>query len=309
MIYKGSTSSSKGKMFSRNVIPKGQKQENVEYLEHHPHTYEIRSTPGMIIEKPWHREFLEKKLDFLQIVSIDPSTKNLGLRIERRYPDGRVEMVVFERISFIDTAKARRKKGLEPLANPNKIEIIPTLYRDITNYLNKYREEYFKSHLILIERQLDKNYKCVRIGQHLVSYFSFLLADAELYPDIIEIDSKQKYTQFGTPSNLNESGKKQWLIARVLELCKYRKDYSSYDLIVKEKGKQDDLSDTIGQIEAYCKLRGYPTILTVYNFLSLIQKKSPTKSQEKKMNLLDFLEKGNLPEKGPGKGPQLKIID
>jgi hypothetical protein len=262
-------------MFSRNVIPQGQKQENVEFLEHHPHTYEPEPAPGIVVEKPWHQEFIQKKLEFLQFVSIDPSTKNLGFRIEKRFADGRVEMKVLERISFIDTAKDRRKKGLEPLKNPNKIEIIPTLYRDITTYLNKYREEYLKSHVILIERQLDKNYKCVRVAQHVISYFCLLLADAPLYPDIIEIDSKQKYSQWGSPANLNETGKKQWLIARVMELCLYRKDYTSYDLIVKSKGKQDDLSDTIGQLEAYCRLRGYSTVLTVHNYLQLLAQCTP----------------------------------
>ena len=234
-------------MYQRNAIPNGQKQENVSYLVHHSHSQD--------------EPLRDWKEPYLQIVSIDPSTKNLGFRIERRHPENKIETLVFERISFIPTAKERRKNGLEPLENPNKIEIIPTLYRDITNFLSQYINYYRETHIFIIERQLAKNYKCVRVAQHVISYFTILLADTPLFPLIIEIDNQEKFKRFMCPKGLNERGKKQWLIQRVIELCKFRDDDISYQTIIRSKGKQDDYADTIAQIEAYCVIAQLPTFL------------------------------------------------
>lgn len=221
--------------FTKNIIPKGQQQEKGLTIYHNPHT-------KLEAERVWEE-------DHYQIVSIDPSTKNLGIRIEKRYLDGKIETLVHERYGFVPLAKERRAQGLEPLKNPNKIELFPELYRDITLFLNKYEKLYRESHIVIIERQLDINYKCVRIAQHVISYFSLLLQNARLLPFIVEIDSREKFEQWKCPKNLNNAGKKQWIIKRMIQLCYYRND--EYSLEKLTELKKDDLADTIAQIDAW----------------------------------------------------------
>ena len=255
----------------RNSIPKSQQPDKGPFISHCIHT-----RPET--DRDW-------KEDYYQVVSIDPSTKNLGFRIEKRYKDGRIIPLAFERISFIQTAKSKRaekraknkeKEGAESAApkegkgrkeDPNKVEITATLYRDITQFLSRYRDLYFQSHIIIMERQLASNYKAVRVSQHVLSYFSILLADAPLLPLLIEVDSKLKSRQLGCPRGLNEYGTKQWLIRKALELCQIRNDLWSYHIILQEKKmtKQDDYADTICQTEAWFDFMGLPTTPALEN--------------------------------------------
>lgn len=261
-------------MFSRNPIPASQRPEKVPYICHHPHSTDTDVTK-------WTQ-------NYHQIVSIDPSTKNLGFRIERRYIDGYVKMLVFERISFIPTAKERRAQGLAPVDNPNRVEITPHLYSNVTKFLSKYQEMYRDCHLIIIEQQLIQNYKAVRLSQHVLSYFLITLADAPLLPLIIEISSQEKFKTFGCPRSMSsDRDKKKWLIDRVLELSKYRGDMDSYNVIVKSKTKQDDFADTIAQIEAFYKHAGWPTILNVDGFLKIIRGDQVNEIKLKINDLLD----------------------
>ena len=96
---------------------------------------------------------------------------------------------------------------------------------------------------------------------------------------------------------MNERGKKQWLIQRVIELSKYRKDEVSYQILSKSE-KQDDLSDVIGQTEALFKLLELPTIINTPNFLSMIQT-PPTNKRNKQTtgSVIEFVDPISLKDK------------
>jgi hypothetical protein len=234
-------------MFRKNVIPKSQLPENREYLMHYPHNMDDK-----------HRIWKE---NYIQVVSIDPSTKNLGFRIEKRFHDGTFETVAYVCHGFIKTAKERKKEGLPKLDKPNKVEITPTLYRDVINFLNIYRNEYLKSHVVIIEQQLPENYKAVRIGQCVIDYFLLTLMDAPLLPMIIEIHSKAKLHHLGAPKGLSAKDNKDWLIQQAVLILESRKDYASRDALIGGKkgtaAKKDDLADVVCQIEAFCKIVGW----------------------------------------------------
>lgn len=235
-------------MFGRNKpIPKSQQPDKQPYTLYHPNDGRPAS------DRVWNQ-------NYYQVVSIDPSIRNFGFRIERRYiiqhngilSSGPIVPLSFLRVAF-GPPPIKRKRNAEgklvPIeADPN-LNAPVTIYSEVTDFLDQHMTAFLETHFFIIERQLPHNYRAVRISQHVISYLLDRLRSAPLMPVIMEIDSKLKSRQLGCPRGLNERQNKLWLIAKALDLCRIRGDTASLNLITREK-KKDDLSDTICQIEA-----------------------------------------------------------
>ena len=235
-------------MFGRNKsVPKSQQPDKQPYTLYHPNDGRPAS------DRIWNQ-------NYYQVVSIDPSIKNFGFRIERRYivqsngilSSGPIVPLSFLRVAF-GPPPVKKKKNAEGKLVPIEPEPDPngpvTLYSEVTDFLDQHIPAFLETHFFIIERQLPHNYRAVRISQHVISYLLDRLKSAPLMPIMMEIDSKLKSRQLGCPRGLNERQNKLWLIAKALDLCRIRGDTASLNLITREK-KKDDLSDTICQIEA-----------------------------------------------------------
>lgn len=185
------------------------------------------------------------KMNEIIVVSIDPATKNFAMRIEIRNKD-KVTPLVFIKTSFLTESSDEEGK-------------VNILYASISTFLNKYFEYYMKSSYIIIERQPPINYKSVRISQHLISYFLLILRDSALNPVIVEVDPHLKAKMLNGPKGIGKRELKKWSRNTAREISTIRGDLFSLDVMNKAKGKEDDLADTICQIEAFFKLIGLPS--------------------------------------------------
>lgn len=210
----------------RQKTPQAEQADKSPYTYYYPHAKPKE-------ERKWNQ-------GFLQIVSIDPGRKNFAFRIERRYEDGRVLPVVFDKVA------------VESVILTEGVTTTDT-YNVLTNFLEKYSRFYKDCHYILIERQLPVNYQAVRISQHVISYFSLTLKDTLLLPPIIEVDPKLKGKMLGAPKGCSDSQLKQWAVEKAKEMFTEREDEYSLQVLQHFKSKQDDLSDTACQIEAFLK--------------------------------------------------------
>lgn len=204
-------------------ISKTESPDKTPYTVYYPHT--IPST-----ERKWTQPYY-------QVVSIDPARKNYALRIERRYHNGWITPVVFDKVSI----ESIQQEGDTVICNT---------YQVLTEFLSRYEQFYDECHFIIIERQLPQNYKATRIAQHSISYFSLRLNNKPLLPSIVEVDPKLKGKVLGAPKGINDKQLKTWAVEKARELLTMRKDEFSLQVLDHFRNKQDDLSDTVCQIEA-----------------------------------------------------------
>lgn len=212
-------------------INKSESPDKTPYTIYYPHL-----TPSS--ERKWTQPWY-------QVVSIDPARKNYALRIERRYNNGWITPVVFDKVH------------IESIEQDDHATICNT-YQTLTAFLNKYEQFYDQCHFIIIERQLPQNYKATRIAQHTISYFCLKLANKPLLSAIIELDPKIKGKLLNAPKNISDKQLKSWAIEKARELLTIRLDDFSLQVLNCFKNKQDDLADTVCQIEALFKLWGLP---------------------------------------------------
>lgn len=206
-------------------ISKSQSPDKTPYTLYYPHNTSIS-------ERVWTD-------NYYQFVSIDPAIKNFAFRIERRYHSGQIKTVAFDKFK-INCIKED---------NGN---IICDTYNLLTSFLDKFEQFYKGCHFIIIERQLPQNYKATRIAQHTISYFLIKLTNSYLLPSIIEIDPKLKGKVLGAPKNITDKQLKSWAVEKATIMLNERNDDFALDVFRKFKNKQDDLADTICQIEAFC---------------------------------------------------------
>lgn len=167
---------------------------------------------------------------YLQMCAIDPGSKNLGLRIERRYHAGYYRPAVYLRIDVQITEED---------------ETNCTVYKKLSNFLKQYLPFFMETHLFCIEKQLPENYQAVRISQHIISFLMDKLEDAPLLPIVYEVESKLKYRMLGAPNHLNQRTlKKVWGPAKAREILVAENDTLSIERLDGEK-KKDDLGDIV----------------------------------------------------------------
>ena len=216
-------------------IPKSQEPDKALHIIYYPHT--IPHT-----ERKWNQ-------DYYQILSIDPGKiKNFSYRIERRYHNGKIIPIVFDKIDF----ESIIQEGTTTINNS---------YQVLTDFLNKYNKFYNDCHFFVIEKQLPNNYQAVRVSQHVISYFSIMLHNKPLLPAIVEVDSRLKGKYLGAPKGIGDKQLKTWSIEKGRYLLNLRNDTFSLQVLDCFKNKQDDLCDTVCQIEALMVYWGFPLTL------------------------------------------------
>lgn len=166
----------------------------------------------------------------ITICSIDPGWKNFALRIEER--DLRDTLNC--RSIFMDKIKFKSSFGEQ-----NKI------YDEISSYLEALAKFLETCDIVIMERQMECNYKMVRVSQHILSYFRIK------FPEImfIEITAKYKTKKLCKFGHLSKTGIKKWSVVYAKELSKLRSDTRALQLLKSQKS--DDYADTIVQIDAY----------------------------------------------------------
>ncbi len=249
-------------------ISKSESPDKTPYTVYYPHT--ISST-----ERKWTQ-------GYHQVVSIDPARKNYALRIERRYDNGWITPLVFDKTSI----ESFVEEGTTTVCNT---------YQVLTEFLSKYKQFYDDCHFIIIERQLPQNYKATRIAQHSISYFSIYLNNKPLLPSIVEVDPKLKGKILGAPKNITDKQLKTWAIEKARELLAMRQDTFSLEVLDHFRNKQDDLSDTVCQIEAVFICWGFSPTNAPSNIPStkLSLSISSDQGKETQSKLLSFM--GNAP--------------
>ena len=207
-------------------------------------TESVDKTPYTVYY-PHSISYLERKWTqpWYQIVSIDPAQKNYALRIERRYNNGWITPIVFDKVAVASVIE-------------DKNVTICNTYEVLTEFLDRYQEFYKDCHFVVIERQLPQNYKATRIAQHSISYFSLRLHNMPLLPSIVEIDAKIKGKILGAPKGINDKQLKTWAVQKARELLIMREDQFSLQVLNNFRNKQDDLCDTVCQLEALFILWG-----------------------------------------------------
>jgi hypothetical protein len=227
----------------RKKTPKGEMPDKNLFTIFNPHTRDLN-------ERQWTQ-------GYYQVVSIDPSVKNMGFRIERRYPDGRIVPLAYTRRNFFVAAPV--DDAGKPVVEAS---MVYETYELVTRFLDEFESMFQESHIIIIERQMPQNYKAVRFSQHIISYFTLKLKNTPLLPIIVEVDNKLKSRQLGAPRGIGERQVKMWLIEKAKELLQMRQDTWSFNLLTKER-KKDDLADVICQVEAFFSYMGLPVTVPV----------------------------------------------
>lgn len=207
--------------------PASEAPEKGPYTQHWPHSRPIS-------DRAWGPEYV-------QVASIDPARKNYALRVERRHADGSIVMLVFEKAD-LDPAYTNAKR-------PGDAEFVP-YYQNCTRFLSRHLAALAECHYIIVERQLPENYVSTRIAQHTVSLLSLALEDAPLLPIIYEVDPKLKGKVLGYPPHFNKRKLKLWSICIARQMLTARGDADSLAAMDACGKKQDDLADTVLQVQA-----------------------------------------------------------
>lgn len=160
--------------------------------------------------------------------------------IESIYSQGKIVLLENHDIT-VGSLDAKKNFDKKYLLNMNKI-------------LDCYKPYWDKCYLIIIEQQMEfskkkLNMMAIKLAQHLYSYFVFQYAD---FKEIIIFPAYHKTQILGAPKTLRkkDKGRKKWAVKEALDILEIRNDIPSTNLILTRK-KQDDLSDTICQLQAY----------------------------------------------------------
>lgn len=218
--------------------PKSQLPYKSVYVCHNPHTISLSN---------------RKWTDRIRIISIDPGITHYAIRVEERNiktPDV-IKTILYDKIGL--------KKTEQELSS----DLVSPLYTFVSTFLDQHRNLFKTCHIVLIEKQLPVNYRAVRMSQHSLTYFMFLLKNQEpQLPMFFEIDPKLKGSELGAPPYLNAKGIKVWAIEKAKELLTERGDSYGLKILNRKvngrKEKKDDLADVVCQIEALFSLFGWP---------------------------------------------------
>ena len=223
-------------MFTKKV-PEREKCDSEQIIYHDNFHSRVR------VEADWNQ-------DHFYNISIDPGVVHLGIKIGRRWKDPSVKYKCnrFE-ILHIKKYKLAPHKG-------EKIDIILHKMDLILNFLfDEYKLIFL--HKVIVERQLNFNYKPTRIMQHVISYFKVRLRNAPYLPVIIEMDAKLKGAMLGAPKGLSERDLKRWSVAEGKRLAHALGMFHVLALIEHEENqgteantKGDELTDAMLQEEA-----------------------------------------------------------
>jgi hypothetical protein len=169
--------------------------------------------------------------DVITILSVDPARDNYAFRIERRYVRGStVETLAFERVGFL-TGQA--------------------IYSDVIKFLDSYY--YAEVDLVLVEKQPGLSAVIDNVATITLTYFILLSKSRPMV--VISVNSKLKKTILGR-DKLTSRQLKARSVAKAHALLTRYKDEKGLSIMRRYTDKEDDLADTVCQIEAFLLLVG-----------------------------------------------------
>lgn len=210
--------------------------------------------------------------DGLQTTSIDIAIKHFAIRIEKRFPNGSIELLYFNKIDFrepISATSSATSSTSTSIVATNKddeseskgtTKISPAILNRITEFLTSLLPAYYNApeSVIGIERQMAINYKATRIFQHVLSFFMIHAPYFKNYCMIVDINPQLKGNILGAPRKLTYNELKTWSIDKAIEILRQRGDSISITILQTHRGKTktkaDDLADTVVQMEAWIRL-------------------------------------------------------
>jgi len=191
---------------------------------------------------------------YINCLSFDPARKNLCLHIEKRFISNenktiKIETLCFKRANIISVEESSKDS---------------TIYKNISDLFDQYKNLIISCHILVLERQLPKNYKAVRVSQHVLSYLMLLTRDLPHLPMIVEVSSTMKTKMLKATKGLSNAQTKKWSTIFGKLLSKINNDTAALDFlekVEKRKIKIDDPCDTIVQLEAFLiNINYYPSI-------------------------------------------------
>lgn len=187
-------------------------------------------------------ELLEPLRDrrYLIIASIDPGKKNVGFRVEKRYLNPldstrflKVKTLVWERLTTSYT--------------PSGGDQVIHIYADLIRLFDKHLRDVTRCDLVMVEHQLTlARREIIQVQQHITTYFMLRYPKAI----IVDLDSHLKGGELGYDPSQHL---KKWSIALGNDIMVSREDKYGLSKLARYKSKQDDLTDTLLQIEAFCR--------------------------------------------------------
>jgi len=187
-----------------------------------------------------------------RIVSIDPGMVNFAIRIELH--DMKTKTIITEVYDKICFAKATKLQKVERYQHPDQCDNI-TRAIDV---LDKYKEYFEYTDIILIEKQMTINTKMMSLFYQCITYFSMLLRDNPLLPMIYEICPKAKGRELGAQRGCDI---KKWSIDYAINVYTERGCEFSLDVLKHYHKKRDDLADTLVQILAFNKIKPFSSCI------------------------------------------------
>lgn len=169
--------------------------------------------------------------DCYRIISVDPGIANLAIRIELRCGNNVITEV-------LQKHKISSKNDKE------------NVYINLINILLTYEKYYKECHFIIMEKQLSANQKMIKLSQHILSFFLINTRNNNYIPIIVELDSKIKSRILPKCTTKDKKERKKQSIVKAMELLACRNDVVGWNIINKEK-KKDDVSDVVVQAEAF----------------------------------------------------------
>jgi hypothetical protein len=218
--------------------PKTQAPDNNLFTLHYPHAYNLEKR-----NQEWEEH------EFTQYISLDPAIKNLAIRVEKRYKNGKIECLFTDKYAPLEDEK---------ITINNKEILSNKLYVNIINILSKLEQYFPETHYVIVERQLPQNIKATRVMQQIICFFMLSLQNKHYYASIIEVDPKLKGKMLGAPKGCRENELKKWAIVKALELAEMRNDEYTLKILNTKRLKKDDLADVLCQIEGFCVYMNLP---------------------------------------------------
>ena len=248
-------------------IPKNQAPYSSVYICHNPHTIPLS-------ERKWS--------DRIRIISVDPGVSHFSLRVEERNikKNDIIKTLLYDKVGL--------KKEDQELTNDNESKIFTFIHEFLDQHIDLFKT----CHMVIIEKQLPVNYRCVRISQHVLTFFMVHLKNiTPSLPMFFEVAPTLKGRELGAPPNLNERGIKLWAVEKAMELLYIREDNIGLGVLERKvngrKEKKDDLSDTLLQIEALFSHFGWPTTKKIEKIKLVIPDKAASgKINKVKLNIL-----------------------
>lgn len=183
-------------------------------------------------------ELRQKKA--IRFLSIDPGTKNLAIRMEKRMKHGKQKKIIFEKLNIKYN-----------IVEDGRVEV--EFFDTLIDYMDEKIDLILKLDVIIVERQPIVNYRTARIMQHFLTYFNIVFKNCqeEVCPMIVDVkpELRKKWLKF--PKNLNKNGFDQATKEIGRNFLEKQNDAESIAVLNKTGRKTDDLCITVCQIETF----------------------------------------------------------